>query len=108
MEPGKDLHVVKKFHSLLVIEAQSPAEVFRNVAAKFEIIIADAKLILLSRRNDSLSAKTEAIELLKRACPRIRYSSAKKNPKALSSIQLVLETNTDRNCNKSPSCLKLF
>jgi len=70
VEPGKDLHVVKKFHSLLVIQAQSPAEVFRNVAAEFEIIIADAKLIFLSRRNDSLAAKTEAIELLKRARPR--------------------------------------
>jgi hypothetical protein len=70
VEPRESFNVVKKFHSLLVIQAQSPAEVFRNVAAKFEIIIADTKLILLSRRNDSLSAKTEAIELLKRARPR--------------------------------------
>src|SRR4030095_900673 len=90
MKPGENFNVVKQFRSLLAIQAQSPAEALRNVAAKFEIIVADAKLIFVARGNDSLAAKTKTIELLKRARPRIRYSSAKKDPKASSRILLVL------------------
>src|SRR4029077_597255 len=86
MKPGENFNVVKQLRSLLVIETQSSPKAFRNVAAEFEVIIADAKLIFLTRRNDSLAAKTEAIELLKRARLRIRYPGSEKDPKALRSI----------------------
>ena len=90
MKPGENFNVVKQLRSLLVIETQSSPKAFSNVAAEFEVIIADAKSILVARGDDSLAAKTEAIELLKRARPRIRYSSTKKDPKASSRILLVL------------------
>src|SRR6266478_9128504 len=90
MKPGENFNVVKKFRSLLVIQTEQPTKAGRNVVAELEVIIANAKLIFLTPRDDSLAAKTEAIELLKRARPRIRYPSAKKDPKASSRILLVL------------------
>jgi hypothetical protein len=53
MEPGKNSDVVKQLRSLLVIETQSPPKALRNVAAKFEIVVANAELIFLPRGNDS-------------------------------------------------------
>src|SRR5262249_38616759 len=82
VEPGEDLEVVKQFRSLLMIQTHQPVNAGRNVVAELEVIIANAEFIVLAPRDDSLAAKTEAIELLERARPWIRYSSAKKNPKA--------------------------
>ena len=73
-----------------MIQTHQPANAGRNVVTEFEIVIADTKLIPLTPRDDSLAVKTEAIELLESARPWIRYSSAKKNPKASSRIVLVL------------------
>ena len=91
VKPWKNCNVVKQLRSLLVIETHSPSKGFRNVAAKFEIVIANAKLILLAPGDDSFAAEPEAIELLKRARPRICYSGPEKNPKALGRIELVLK-----------------
>src|SRR5262245_57680080 len=90
MKPGKDFNIIKKLRSLLMIQTHQPANAGRNVVAELEVIIADAEFIVLAPRDDSLAAKTEAIELLESARPWIRYSSAKKNPKASSRIVLVL------------------
>ena len=50
MKPGKNFNVVKQLRSSLVIKTQPPPKTFRNVAAKFEIVVADAKLILVAHR----------------------------------------------------------
>ena len=90
MKPGENLEVVKQFRSLLVIQTHQAANAGRNIATKFEVIVADTKLILFTPRDDSFAAKTETVKLLERACPWIRYPSAKKDPKSSSRIMLVL------------------
>src|SRR5262249_34691206 len=90
MKPGKNLNVVKDLRSLLVIQTHQLAKAGRNVAAEFETIVADTKLIVLTPRDDPLAAKTETRELLKRARPWTRYACAKKDPKASSRVMLVL------------------
>ena len=73
-----------------MIQTHQLAKAGRNVAAEFEVIVADAKLIFLTSRDDSPAAETETIKLLERARPWIRYASAKKDPKASTRIVLVL------------------
>src|SRR5262249_28341569 len=64
VQPRQDLDVVIKLSPLLVIQAQLVAKGRVNVTTEFEIIVADAKLVFVPRRDDS-SAKTNTVKLLK-------------------------------------------
>ena len=94
MQPWGNRKIVKELHALLVVEAnprkQHGRESVAQLAAHFQIIIADAETILPARGNHPFAAETKAIELRDRVGLAVGNSKSPKDANALRRVFRVL------------------
>src|SRR5438093_852417 len=94
MQPWRNGDVVKHFHALLVIQAYPGAQQWwknlAQIAAYLEIVIADAKPIVIASGNHALDAKPETVELIDGIRLAVRNAEPAEDAKALRRILLFL------------------
>ncbi len=88
-----------------MIQADEVSEGLGDIFAESQIVIANAPLILIPRRNRTLAPKAKAVELPKRVRGLIRYTKPAKNTKALRRIILLRVQILVKIINESPRAL---